>query len=97
MHGINKVEKKRRSREQKKKHLKPILRLHCLTSYSLMSNPMWLPGVAKVLSDFISLFCCLTTRSLDVERNVSTAYCKSSSGDGVDWLWHGIIYHGGLL
>ena len=31
-----------------------------------------------------------------MERNVSTAYCKSSSGDGVDWLWHG-IYHGGLL
>lgn len=51
MHGINKMEKKRRSREQKKKHLKPILRLHCLTSYSLMSNPMWLPGVTKVLSD----------------------------------------------
>ena len=62
-----------------------------------MSNPTWLPGVKKVLSDFISLFCCLTTRSLDVERNVSTAYCKSSSGDGVDWLWHSIIYHGGLL
>ena len=37
------------------------------------------------------------TRSLDVERNVLTAYYKSSSGDGVDWLWHGIIYHGGLL
>ena len=35
----------------------------------------------------ISLFCCLATRSLDVERNVSTAYCKSASGDGVDWLW----------
>ena len=43
-------------------------------------------------NDIISLFCCLTTRSLDVERNVSTAYCKSSSGDGVEWLWHGIIW-----
>ena len=32
-----------------------------------------------------------------MERNVSTAYCKSSSGDEVDWLWHGILYHGGLL
>ena len=40
---------------------------------------------------------CLTTRSLDVERNLSTAYCMSSSGDGVDWLWHDIMYHGGLL
>ena len=51
-------------------------------------------------NDIISLFCCLTTRSLDVERNVSTAYCKSSSGDGVDWLctalygwlWHSILH-----
>ena len=43
-------------------------------------------------NDIKSLFCCLTTRSIDVERNVSTAYCKSSSGDGVDWLWHGIIW-----
>ena len=49
------------------------------------------------IDDIISLFCCLTTRSLDVELDVSTAYCKSSSGDGVDWLWHGIMYHGGLL
>ena len=37
--------------------------------------------------DIRSLFCCLTTRSLDVEHNVTTAYCKSSSGDGVDWLF----------
>ena len=36
-------------------------------------------------------------KSLDVERNVSTASCKSSSCDGVDWLWHGIMYHGDLL
>ena len=50
------------------------------------------------LDDIISLFCCLPTKSLDVERNVLTAYCKSSSGDGVDWLWHGIMYHhDGLL
>ena len=33
----------------------------------------------------INLFCCLTTKSLDVDRDVSIAYCKSSSGDGVDW------------
>ena len=37
-------------------------------------------------NDIKSLFCCLTTRSIGVERNVSTANCKSSSGDGVDWL-----------
>ena len=51
-------------------------------------------------NNIISLFCCLTTRSIDVERNVSTAYCKSSSGDGVDWLctalygwlWHSILH-----
>ena len=42
-------------------------------------------------NDIISLFCCLTTRSRN-ERNVSTACCKSSSGDGVDWLWHVIIW-----
>ena len=29
--------------------------------------------------------------------NVSTANCNSSSGDGIDWLWYGIMYHGGLL
>ena len=28
----------------------------------------------------MNLFCCLTTKSLDVDRDVSTAYCKSSSG-----------------
>ena len=50
-----------------------------------------------LLDDIISLFCLLTTRSHDVECNVSTAYCKSSSGDGVDWLWHSIMYLGGLL
>ena len=43
-------------------------------------------------NDIKSLFCYLTTRSIDVGRNVSTAYRKSSSGDGVDWLWHGIIW-----
>ena len=51
----------------------------------------------NLIFDIISLFCCLTTKSLDVERDVSTAYYKPSSGDGVDWLWHGIMYHGGLL
>ena len=51
----------------------------------------------NLIFDIISLFCCLTTKSLDVERDVSTAYYKSSSGDGVDWLWHGVMYHGGLL
>ena len=45
----------------------------------------------------MSLFCCLTTRSLDEERNVSNIYCKSYSGDGVYWLWHGNIYHGGFF
>ena len=29
--------------------------------------------------------------TLDVDRDVSTAYCYSSSGDKVDWL-HDIIY-----
>ena len=47
--------------------------------------------------DNINLFCCLTTKSLDVDRDVSIAYCKSSSGDGVDWLRHSNMYHGGLL
>ena len=47
--------------------------------------------------DNINLICCLTTKSLDVDRNVWTAYCKSSSGDGVDWFQHSIMYHGGLL
>ena len=51
----------------------------------------------NLIFDIISLFCCLTSKSLAVECNVSTAYCKSSSDDGVDWLWHGIMYHGGLL
>ena len=51
----------------------------------------------NLIFDIISLFCCLTTKSLDVERDVLTAYYKSSSGDVVDWLWHGIMYHGGLL
>ena len=37
------------------------------------------------------------TKSLDVDPDVSTAYCKSSSGDGVDWFPHSIMYHGGLL
>ena len=40
---------------------------------------------------------CFSTKSLDVDRDVSTAYCKSSSGDGVDWFRHSIMYHGGLL
>lgn len=39
----------------------------------------------------------ITTKSLDVEHNVLTAYCQSFSGDGVNWLWHNIMYHGGLL
>ena len=43
------------------------------------------------------LFCCLTTKSLDVDRDVSTAYCKSSASDGVDWFRHSIMYHDGLL
>ena len=51
----------------------------------------------NLIFDIISLFCCLTTKSLDVERDFSTAYYESSSGDGVDWLWHGIMYYGGLL
>ena len=47
----------------------------------------------------ILLVCSVVSRQghLNVERNVSTAYCKSSSGDEVDWFWHGFIYHGGLL
>ena len=40
---------------------------------------------------------CFSLKSLDVDRDVSTAYCKSSSGDGVDWFPHSIMYHGGLL
>ena len=40
---------------------------------------------------------CFSLKSLDVDRDVSTAYCKSSSGDGVDWFRHSIMYHGGLL
>ena len=51
----------------------------------------------NLIFDIISLFCCLTTKSLDVERDFSTAYYESSSGDGVEWLWHGIMYYGGLL
>ena len=47
--------------------------------------------------DNINLFCCLTAKSLDVDRHVSTAYCKFSSGNGVDWFRHSIMYHGGLL
>ena len=47
----------------------------------------------------ILLVCTVVSRQghLNVERNVSPAYCKSSSGDDVDWFWHGFIYHGGLL
>ena len=47
----------------------------------------------------ILLVCYVVSRQghLNVEHNVSTAYCKSSSGDEVDWFWHGFIYHGGLL
>ena len=39
------------------------------------------------------------TKSLGVEvdPDVSTAYCKSSSGDGVDWFQHSIMHHGGPL
>ena len=44
------------------------------------------------LDDIISLFCCLTTKSLDVERNFLTPYSKFSSGNGVDWLWHDITW-----
>ena len=40
---------------------------------------------------------CFSLKSLDVDRDVSTAYCKSSSGDGVDWFRHSIMHHGGLL
>ena len=47
--------------------------------------------------DYINLLCCLTTKSLDADRDVSTTYCKSSLGDGVDWFRHSIMYHGGLL
>ena len=47
----------------------------------------------------ILLVCTVVSRQghLNVERNVSPTYCKSSSGDDVDWFWHGFIYHGGLL
>ena len=37
------------------------------------------------------------TKSLDVDCEVWTAYCKSSSGNGVDWFQHSIMYRGGLL
>ena len=37
------------------------------------------------------------TNSLDVDPDVSTAYCKSSSGDGVDWFQYSIMHHGGPL
>ena len=37
------------------------------------------------------------TKSLDVDCDVSTVYCMSSSGDGVDWYRHSIMYHDGLL
>ena len=43
------------------------------------------------------MFCCLITKLLDVDRNILTVYCKSSSGDGVNWFWHSIMYNGGLL
>ena len=52
---------------------------------------------AIIIIDNVSFFFCLTTSHLDVDRDVSTAYCQSSSGDGVDWVWYGIMYGGGLL
>ena len=36
------------------------------------------------------------TSHLDVDRDVSTAYCFTS-GDGVDLVWHTIMYGRGLL
>ena len=47
--------------------------------------------------DNINLLCWLTTKSINVDRDISTAYCKSFSGDGVDWFQYSIMYHGGLL
>ena len=43
------------------------------------------------------MFCCLITKLLDVDRDILTVYCKSSSGYGVNWFQHSIMYNGGLL
>ena len=43
------------------------------------------------------MVCCLITKLLDVDRDILTAYCKSSSGYGVNWFQHSIRYNGGLL
>ena len=42
-------------------------------------------------ADDVSLFFCLTTSHLDVDCDVSTAYCQSSSGDGVNWVQYSIM------
>ena len=39
------------------------------------------------------MFCCLITKLLDVDRDILTVYCKSSSGYGVNWFRHSIMVH----
>ena len=67
------------------------MRLKCLFLRPCIHKTVLLDRTETVCIDrfalsFVSRYC-----HFDVDRDVSTAYCWSSSGDGVDWVKSGYI------
>ena len=74
-----------------------LLNIHGSIPVEYRSPTLILMWAKDFCIDKVSLFFCLTTSHLGVDRDFLTAYCQSSSGDGVDWVRYSAMYGGGLL